>query len=72
MVRLFRLMLFMMLAAVGVDSNELATLRDLQPPTIAPNVLHSVMAPPPIPDPFLSPPPVVPLAPKIVISDASL
>jgi hypothetical protein len=48
MVRLFRLMLFVMLAAAGVDSNdEIAALRDLKPPDIASNVLHSVMTPPP-------------------------
>ena len=51
MVRLFRLMLFVMLAAVGVESNdEIVALRELKPPNIASNVLRSVMETPPIPD----------------------
>jgi len=54
-------MLFVMLAAVGVDFNDdLATLQAFKPPNIAPNVLRSVMKPPPIPD-------VPPLASKFTI-----
>jgi len=71
MVRLFRLMLFVMLSAVGVDSdNEIAVLQALKPPNIAPNVLHAVMEPPPIPD-LAPPPPKLQEAP-LIDSRASL
>jgi hypothetical protein len=69
MVRLFRLMLFVMLAAAGVDHNDdIAVLQALKPPNIAPNVLHSVMEPPPIPD--VPPPP--PSSEPYVIKEAAL
>ncbi|PYQ31092.1 MAG: hypothetical protein DMF56_04090 [Acidobacteria bacterium] len=67
MVRLFRLMLFVMLAAVGVN-DDIAVLQALKPPNIAPNVLHSVMEPPPIPDV----PPPAPSSEPYVIKEAAL
>jgi hypothetical protein len=72
MVRLFRLMLFVMLAAVGVDFNDdLAKLQALKPPNIAPNVLHSVMEPTTIPD-IPPPPPAPPTAPPLALYEPKL